>query len=99
MKRTTITGRGVSGAAKKLAKAKPAAIARISFTLSPSLAVDIQESADAESGGNVSAWLAEAAQRRVRARARREFVRQYEAEHGKITDEEMEEARKRWASQ
>ncbi|HEY0706309.1 MAG TPA: hypothetical protein VGG33_05900 [Polyangia bacterium] len=97
-----VVRRGILSDIPKQAKPRkaprPPIAARISFTLPKELAEEIHHGAQVEAGGNVSAWLAEAAKRRIRGLARREAVKAYEAQHGEITADEMAEARKRWAN-
>ncbi len=53
-----------------------------------------QSRADAEEEGvSLSAWLAEAARDRLRLRGLRRAVAAYEAEHGVITEAEMDAVR------
>ena len=52
----------------------------------------IRKAAD-EASLSVSAWLAQAAQARLKHKALGEFIAAWEEEFGEITDEELEEAR------
>ena len=70
---------------------------RILISVAPELAKQIKAAARAEARGNVSAWVAEAARERVRLRAMKLALDAYEAEHGKITDEEMAEVDRKWS--
>lgn len=57
---------------------------------------EVLETARREAGGNLSAYVNEALKRHGRREAMRRLVEEWEAEHGEITDEELEEARRRW---
>lgn len=59
-----------------------------SISLGSDLAAQI-ESAAAEEGTSVSAWLAESAARRLRLEAARRALSAYEDEHGPISDEDV----------
>jgi hypothetical protein len=70
---------------------------KIAISLDQELAHEIETAAEDETGGNVSAWMAEAARDRLRKRIGRQLVSEYEAEHGAITPEELAVAkRKLW---
>jgi hypothetical protein len=62
---------------------------KIAISLDQELALEIETAAEDETGGNVSAWMAEAARDRLRKRIGRQLVSEYEAEHGAITPEEL----------
>ena len=79
---------------RRAATSDPSSKFAVSFARS--LAEQVQLAAEAETGGNVSAWMAEAARDRLRQRALAAAVAAYEAEHGLITDSELEEVRKEW---
>lgn len=68
---------------------------KLTISLPEDLAETIRAEAEAE-GTTVSAWLAERARKAVLFARSRAALAEYEAEHGKITDEEIERAR-RWA--
>jgi hypothetical protein len=70
-------------------------VTKLTISLPEDLAENIRAEAEAE-GTTVSAWLAERARRSLLLAQRKAAVADYEAEFGKITDEEIEEAR-RWA--
>ncbi|BAK36397.1 hypothetical protein MLP_33830 [Microlunatus phosphovorus NM-1] len=55
------------------------------------------ETAAAEDGVSVSAWMTEAARRALRIRDGLAAVAEWEREHGELTDEEMAAARARIA--
>lgn len=70
---------------------------KIAISLDQELAHEIETAAEDETGGNVSAWMAEAARERLRKRIGRQLVAEYEAEHGAVTPEELAAAsRKLW---
>jgi len=68
------------------------AVTKLTISLPKDLAESIRAEADAE-GTTVSAWLAERARRSLLLAERKAAVAEYEAEFGKITDEEIEEVR------
>jgi hypothetical protein len=70
-------------------------VRKITVSLSPDLAASVDEDAEAR-GETVSAWIADAAARKLRRKAAREVLRKFEAAHGSITDSERAEARKLW---
>jgi TRAP-type C4-dicarboxylate transport system substrate-binding protein len=79
----------------------------LSVTFAPELREAVREAAD-EAGLSLSEWLSQAAEAKIRAdgqarileeaererrrRGLREFLDEYQAEHGAFTDEEMAEA-------
>ena len=69
---------------------------RFAISVEEELAGAIEKAAADESDGNVSAWLARAAQTQLRQRAMREALAAYEAEHGEISAEEVEKAAGLW---
>jgi predicted transcriptional regulator len=69
---------------------------KLSITLPADLAEDVERLAR-ERGLAVSAWLAEAAQEARRHQAALAAIADYEAEFGRITEEELAEARARLA--
>ncbi len=71
------------------------AIARLAITLDEDLAARVRADADQVTHGNVSAWIAEAIQERLRLRAMDEAVAAFEAEHGQITEDELVQAERR----
>jgi hypothetical protein len=78
------------GDAKRLTSKK------LAVSFEGSLADRVQQAATEQTSGNVSAWLAEAARERLRLQAAREFLRQYEAEHGAITSDEIAKVDREW---
>lgn len=74
---------------------QPMAVDKFTVSFEPDLAKQVRELAEAE-GLSVSAWLADAAERRIKRHLARQLLEEYEAEHGEITEEELEEVRKVW---
>lgn len=70
------------------------AVERITVSLDAELAEAVREAADADAQ-NVSAWLADAARRRLASRGLRVVVAEWEAEHGPFSDDELTVARSR----
>jgi Ribbon-helix-helix protein, copG family len=70
-------------------------VTKLTISLPEDLAETIRAEAEAE-GTTVSAWLGERARRALLFAESRAALADYEAEHGKITDEERERARQ-WA--
>ena len=70
------------------------AVKRFSISFEAELAGVVQRSAG-ESSEPVSAWLAEAARRRVRQDALMGAIQDFEDEHGVITDKELNASRRR----
>ena len=68
------------------------AVTKLTISLPEELAETIRAEADAE-GTTVSAWIAEHARRSLLLAERRAALAEYEAEHGKITDDERREVR------
>lgn len=69
---------------------------KLAISLERELASEVARDARKRAGGNVSAWLAEAAKERLRLQAMTDAIEAFEAEHGKITEEEMKEAERLW---
>jgi len=69
------------------------AVDRLSVALDANLGADIREAAAARSM-SVSAWLASAAQDKLRNQRLREFLDEWEAEDGPVTDEERAQAQR-----
>ena len=65
---------------------------RLTISLDTALAGAVSEAA-AQDEQNMSAWLAEAARRRLVSRGLRDVVSDWEAEHGAFTEEELARAR------
>jgi hypothetical protein len=88
------------GLVKGARVAASARFSKVAITLSPELAVDVRQAAERTSGGNVSAWIAEAARQRLRLEALDEAIAAYEGRHGVITEEEVAHAeRELWPRQ
>ena len=71
-------------------------VERVTVSLESELAEAVREAADADAQ-NVSAWIADAARRRLATRVLRDVIFEWESEHGSFTDEELAEARARLA--
>lgn len=69
-------------------------VERVTVSLESELAEAVREAADADAQ-NVSAWIADAARRRLVTRGLRDVVAEWESEHGSFTDEELAVARAR----
>lgn len=70
------------------------AVERMTVSIEAELAAAVRAAADADAQ-NVSAWLAEAARRRLAARGLREVIAEWEHHHGAFSAEELAEARDR----
>ena len=64
---------------------------KMSVSFEATLGDEIRRAAR-ERGVGLSSWLAEAAARKLRADALREFLDEWEAEHGAFTPDELERA-------
>jgi hypothetical protein len=64
---------------------------KLSVSFDPDLG-DAVRAAAKRSGRGLSGWLAEAAAARLRSEALAEFLDSWEAEHGKLTAEELAQA-------
>lgn len=67
---------------------------RLTISIDAELAALVRAAAESERG-NVSSWLAAAAQRRLESQGLRTVIVDWEAEHGAISDAERSEARRR----
>jgi len=65
--------------------------ARLAISLDSELAARIRDAAE---GSTVSGWLADAAERKLRAQGLGEVVADWQAEHGTFTDAERRRARR-----
>ncbi len=65
---------------------------RLTISLEAGLAAAVSDAAEADEQ-NMSAWLAEAARRRLVTRGLRDVVADWEAMHGAFTEEELARAR------
>jgi hypothetical protein len=68
------------------------AVTKLTISLPEDLAETIRAEAEAE-GTTVSAWLADHTRRSLLRAERKAALAEYEAEHGKITEEEREQVR------
>lgn len=69
---------------------------KLAITVDSKVHAQVRDAALAE-GTSVSAWITEAARRALLLRDGLAAVREWEAEHGPLTDAELEQARKRMA--
>jgi hypothetical protein len=69
---------------------------KLAISFDGRLASEVQRAAQKQAAGNVSAWLAEAARDRLRVEGGRQLLKEYEAEHGAITDERIAEVEREW---
>jgi hypothetical protein len=67
-------------------------VEKLSISLAPDLGENVRAAAE-EAGVSVSAWLAGAAAAQLRRKALGDFLRRWQAKHGKITDVELARAR------
>ncbi len=65
---------------------------RLTISLEAGLAAAVSEAAEADEQ-NTSAWLADAARRRLVTRGLRDVVADWESEHGAFTESELARAR------
>lgn len=75
----------------------PMPVERLTVSLDAELAAAVREAAT-EDALNMSAWLADAARRRLATRGLADVVAEWEALHGTFTSAELEQARKRLSS-
>ena len=68
------------------------ATGRLTISLEVGLATAVSEAAEADEQ-NTSAWLADAARRRLVTRGLRDVVADWESEHGAFTEAELARAR------
>jgi hypothetical protein len=67
---------------------------KLAITVAPDVHGQVLAAAAAQ-GISISAWMTEAARRALRRQDGLAAVREWEAQHGRLTDEEMDEARRR----
>jgi hypothetical protein len=67
---------------------------KLAITVDPNVYRQVLHAAAAE-GVSVSSWMTTAARRAIKARDGLAAVAEWEAEHGRFTADEMEEARRR----
>lgn len=71
------------------------AVRKLTVSFDPELAEEVRRHARDE-GVSVSRWLADAAARELQQRRLTEFVAEFEAEFGPITDEERADVERVW---
>jgi predicted transcriptional regulator len=71
------------------------AVEKLSVSVEPELARRMRAAAEA-TGQSVSAFVAQAVEDRLKLEAGRRLLAEWEAEHGAITEEELERVRSRW---
>ena len=71
---------------------------KLAITVDPDVHAQVLAAAEKD-GVSVSAWMTEAARRALLIRDGLEAVVEWEAEHGKFTDDEMDAARRRVADE
>lgn len=69
---------------------------KLAITVDPDVHAQVLAAAERD-GVSVSAWMTEAARRALLIRDGLEAVAEWEADHGKLTDDEMEKSRQRVA--
>ncbi len=69
-------------------------VERVTVSLEADLAEAVRQAADADAQ-NLSAWLADAARRRLASRGLKDVIAEWEAEHGPFSDDELTSARSR----
>lgn len=74
---------------------EPMAVEKLAISLPEHLAERVRKQAAAE-GTSISAWIAEAVAQQLRHRSLRQLVADWEAEHGRFTEEEIAAARALW---
>jgi hypothetical protein len=81
---------------KSRKKGRVGSTTKLAISFEGDLAVQVQRAARNQTAGNVSAWLAEAARKRLRLEAGRQLLKEYEAENGSITDEQISQVEREW---
>jgi hypothetical protein len=79
-----------------LAPKRKAPSRKLAISFDGRLASEVQRAAQRQAAGNVSAWLAEAARDRLRLEGGRQLLKEYEAQHGAITNEQIAEIEREW---
>jgi hypothetical protein len=105
-KRVPILPRSTPTAKRRQTRARPktskkgrvGSATKLAIVFERDLAVQVQRAARQQAAGNVSAWLAEAARNRLRLEAGRQLLREYEAENGPITNDQIAEVEREWPS-
>jgi hypothetical protein len=67
---------------------------KLAITVDPDVHAELLHAAEAE-GLSISAWMTRAARRALRIRDGLSAVADWEAQHGELTEEELEAARRR----
>ena len=75
----------------------PMPVERLTVSLDAELAAAVRAAAT-QDALNMSAWLADAAQRRLATRGLADVIAEWEALHGEFTSAELDQARKRLGS-
>ncbi len=75
----------------------PMSVERLTVSLDPELAAAVRSAAD-EDALNMSAWLADAARRRLATRGLADVIADWEALHGAFTPAELTAAQQRLSS-
>ncbi|MCP4085438.1 MAG: hypothetical protein GY745_10365 [Actinomycetia bacterium] len=70
------------------------AVERLTVSIQTELAAEVREAAEADAQ-NLSAWLADAARRRLATRGLGDVITDWETEHGAFTEQELNDARAR----
>lgn len=70
-------------------------VEKFAVSFPPELLAHVRADAEAH-GESVSGWLVDAASRKLRHAAAMAALLAFEAEHGEITEEELEEVRNQW---
>jgi Arc/MetJ family transcription regulator len=73
----------------------PMSVRKLTVSIDESLIADATRAAKAETGGNLSAYIADALQTKLRLRLMSEAIAQYEAEHGELSAAEVAAARRK----
>ena len=76
---------------------KPGVVSRkLAVSFEKKLAEMVQTAAESRTGGNVSAWLAEAAQAHLRHEAGTDVLRALEDRNGPVSREQLETLKREW---
>ena len=70
------------------------AVERVTISLESELAEAVRQAAE-DDAQNLSAWLADAARRRIATRGLRNVIAEWELEHGTFSSDELADARQR----
>jgi hypothetical protein len=71
------------------------AVEKLSLSFEPTLAERARQAAEA-TGQSLSAFIADAVAYRLKLEEARRLIRDWEVEHGPITDSELSRVRSRW---